>query len=431
MNNYLDIYFIDFNIELDYSLQPIYFQHTNKKMHWYTIADLRLIIKKNGQIFSNGYRDYLNEARLSAIAVCMYLAALKVTNQNIDLKILYFDDVFIGLDSSNRIPILNILRDEFSDYQKFISTYDRHWFELAKRQFQIHKEKSWKCIEMYVGHDIGPNGNKINKPIINIGLSYVEKGTMYLHHSSNPDYPAAANYFRKAFEELITQKIPECEFTDGDNVQIPEYRLSKLLERCCRTFEKVNINIHYVNIIQGYLCSLLHPLSHHEITSLIYKRELMYIETAFYKLKEQLDLANLKENYRCLQGKGDKLRISYLIDSANNHFQNYYVTLKESILFSQDAKGVFKITDSNCYISYMEGNNDLGFDNGQTKYDKSIPKDTAKFSYPSLISSVENIYDYIVNVQKYAFAKPANYLDVVEYFDGTNWLPLNNLLVWI
>lgn len=430
MNNYLDTYFVDFNIELYYSLQPISFQHTNWKGHWHTITDLRLIVKKNGQLFTNGYSDYLNEARLSAIAVCMYLAALKVTNQTVELKILYLDDVFIGLDSSNRIPILNILRDEFADYQKFISTYDRHWFELAKRQFQIHKENSWKCIEMYVGHDIAPNGNQINKPIINIGLSYIEKGTAYLHHCSNPDYPAAANYFRKALEELITLKIPECELADGDNVQIPEYKLSKLLERCCRTFDKVNISTYYVNIIQGHLYSLLHPLSHHEITSLIYKRELISIETAFYKLKEQLELVNLKENYRCLQGKGDILRICYLINPAKNHYQNYHLTLRESILFSQDASGTFRITESNCYISFMEGNNDLGFENGQTKYEKSIPKDTIKFSYQSLINSVEDIYNYIVNIQKYTFAKPANPLDVVEYYDGASWLPLNNLLVW-
>lgn len=431
LNYYLKEYFMDFNIELSYCLLPLNINYPNrKKSSWYTTADLRLIVKENGHEFTNGYSDYLNEARLSAIAVCMYLAVLKVTNQNIALKILYLDDVFIGLDSGNRIPILNILKDEFYDYQKFISTYDRHWFELAKRQFQIHKENPWKYIEMYVGYDIAPNGNKINKPIINTGLSYIEKGTMYLHHSSNPDYPAAANYFRKALEELITEKIPKCELAEGDNIQIPEYKLSKLLKRCCRTFEKVNINTYYINIMQGHLYSLLHPLSHHEITSLIYKRELMSIETAFYKLKDQMDLANLKENYRCLQGKGDNLRISYLIDSANNHFQNYYVTLKESILFSRDTDGTFKISESNCYISYIEANNDLGFAGGQTRYKKTIPKDTTKFSYLSLINSVEKTYDYIVNIQKYSLAKPANPLDVVDYFDGTNWQPISQLLVW-
>lgn len=430
LNYYLESYFIDFNIELEYILKPIKFNYTKKKINWNTTTDLRLIVKKNGEIFTDGYSNYLNEARLSAIAVCMYLASLKVTNKNVDLKILYFDDVFIGLDSGNRVPILNILRDEFADYQKFISTYDRHWYELAKRQFQIHKENSWKYIEMYVGHDITSNGNKINKPIVNIGLSYAEKGTMYLHHCSNPDYPAAANYFRKALEELISLNMPQCELADGDYVQIPEYKLSKLLKRCSRTFEKVNNSTYYINIIQGHLYSLLHPLSHHEITSLIYKRELESIETAFYKLKEQLELINLKENYRCLQGKGDRLRINFHIDPVNNHYQNYYLALKESILFFQDANGVLRITKSDCYICYMEGNNDLGFQDGQTKYSKSIPKDTNRFNYQSLINAVEKIYEYIVTIQKYSFVRPANPLDVIEYYDGTNWQPLNDLIVW-
>lgn len=283
---------------------------------------------------------------------------------------------------------------------------------------------------MYVGHDIAPNGNKINKPIINTGFSYAEKGTMYLHHSSNPDYPAAANYFRKALEELISLYLPKYELADGDNVQIPEYKLGKLLNKCCEALEKVNSNTSYISIIQGHLYSLLHPLSHHEITSLIYKRELESIETAFYKLKEQLQLINFKENYQCVQEKGSRLRIHFIIDSFINHFQNYELVLKESLLLFKNSDGSCNITKSGCYIYKLEGNKDDGFPNGKKVFKQSLKKDNPNFSHPSLVEAVDKTYIHITNIEGYPFAKPANPLDVVEYFDGINWQPLQDLLVW-
>lgn len=69
------------------------------------------------------YNSRLNEARLSAIAICLYLATMKLRYDKDETKMLYLDDVFIGLDSANRRPIIEILKNEFSDYQLFISTY--------------------------------------------------------------------------------------------------------------------------------------------------------------------------------------------------------------------------------------------------------------------------------------------------------------------
>lgn len=51
---------------------------------------------------------FLNEAKLSAIALSIYLASLLQIPMP-DLKLLVLDDVLIGLDMSNRIPVLGIL----------------------------------------------------------------------------------------------------------------------------------------------------------------------------------------------------------------------------------------------------------------------------------------------------------------------------------
>jgi energy-coupling factor transporter ATP-binding protein EcfA2 len=75
---------------------------------------------------------FLNEARLSAIAISIYLGMIKRHPQGIEHKILFLDDVFIGLDIANRLPLLKILDEHFPDYQIFITTYDKPWFEYAK-----------------------------------------------------------------------------------------------------------------------------------------------------------------------------------------------------------------------------------------------------------------------------------------------------------
>ncbi|MBN3923584.1 hypothetical protein [Nostoc sp. NMS4] len=41
-------------------------------------------------------------------------------NPSSALKVLVLDDVLIGLDMSNRLPIIDILKDQFNDYQVFL-----------------------------------------------------------------------------------------------------------------------------------------------------------------------------------------------------------------------------------------------------------------------------------------------------------------------
>ena len=66
----------------------------------------------------NSHHDFLNEAKLSAIAVSIYFASLLVSPSS-DLNILALDDVLIGLDMSNRLPVIDILEKYFGDYQIF------------------------------------------------------------------------------------------------------------------------------------------------------------------------------------------------------------------------------------------------------------------------------------------------------------------------
>lgn len=95
---------------------------------------------------------FLNEARLSALGLAIYLAGRKActpTASTTALKLLVLDDVLIGLDHSNRLPVLDVLHTQFADWQVVMLTHDRNWFDLARH----HQPpgKNWVCYEIYEG----------------------------------------------------------------------------------------------------------------------------------------------------------------------------------------------------------------------------------------------------------------------------------------
>lgn len=139
---------------------------------------------------------FLNEARLSAIAISIYLGMIKRHIQGIPCKILFLDDIFIGLDIANRLPLLNILETEFSDYQIFITTYDKPWFEHA-RGF-LEQKSDWKTMEFYA--QLCADGSEI--PMILDGSNLISRAERHLRQC---DYKAAAVYARSAFEKEISQ----------------------------------------------------------------------------------------------------------------------------------------------------------------------------------------------------------------------------------
>jgi energy-coupling factor transporter ATP-binding protein EcfA2 len=67
------------------------------------------------------YHLFLNEARLSALAMSVYFSIIKkqfnfLTEES--LKILVLDDVLISLDMNNRLNLIDILKEELSDSSK-------------------------------------------------------------------------------------------------------------------------------------------------------------------------------------------------------------------------------------------------------------------------------------------------------------------------
>ncbi len=141
------------------------------------------------------YQRFLNEAKLSAIAFSIFFSGFKLQPPS-DLRILALDDALIGLDMSNRLPLIDILDEYFSDYQIFLMTYDRTFYEMVKqRKFQKFKDKQWKAAELYRGKI---NGYEI--PVYAEEEKYIDKAKEHLKAN---DYKACAVYVRTAFEVII------------------------------------------------------------------------------------------------------------------------------------------------------------------------------------------------------------------------------------
>ena len=137
----------------------------------------------------------LNEAKLSAIAIAIYFSSiLCLPEPENGLRILALDDVLIGLDMSNRFPVLDILQEDFKDYQIFLTTYDKAWYEIVKQRTD---QTDWKYAEFYFGQT-----DEYEIPVYVEDKAYLDKAR---EHLGANDYKACAIYVRTAFEAAIKQ----------------------------------------------------------------------------------------------------------------------------------------------------------------------------------------------------------------------------------
>ena len=426
LNTFLIKYF-KINIRVWYSLTPLV--PTN---NWKNIpTKLKLEIKLNGKLVVH-QSDYLNEARLSALAICLYLSILKRNPQSIDYKVLFLDDVFIGLDLTNRLPILDIIKNEFSDYQVFISTYDRHLYELAKRKFETETPGRWKSVELFVGKDSIDN-QPVDRPILVIGESHFEKATQYLHDRVKPDYPASANYFRKALEELIQEFIPKWETANEEITQLPGYKLGGLIYRTKRFLDKTGNSSESLNKIITLLPSLLHPLSHHEISSPVYRGELEIIENHIPKLIDELKALDIKNNFKCsvLEGR-NKIKIKFIIDAATRHFSLYELRITEPLVLKYNAVGSPDISGVNCFAEKCWGEKNGAAIVGAGKTFSKEERESPTYNFSSIQDAYDRLHAFMITIPAIGvFAKSANYLDDIEYLDQHgNYQPVRTVIVW-
>ncbi|MYC71841.1 MAG: ATP-binding protein [Gemmatimonadetes bacterium] len=224
------------------------------------------------------HQSFLNEAKLSAIAIAIYFSSILLQPDS-KLKILALDDVLIGLDMSNRLPVINILKKYFSEYQIFFMTYDRSWYEIVKQRMA---DSEWKYAEFYFSKT-----DEYEVPIYVEDRAYLEKAKEYFNAN---DYKACVIYLRTAFEVAIKR------FCDKKNLKVrycenPKDLTSEDFWQPIKEGKRKDgtpfLDQTRIGEIELYRSIILNPISHSRIVS-VAKKEISEAIEAVEKLEAEL-----------------------------------------------------------------------------------------------------------------------------------------------
>ncbi|SPD74782.1 putative Recombinational DNA repair ATPase (RecF pathway) [uncultured Desulfobacterium sp.] len=219
----------------------------------------------------DNYHTFLNEARLSALAVSLYFASTKTLLGSLrseSVKILVLDDLLIGLDMGNRFKLLDILKTEFSEFQIFFFTYDKELFEIYKNKMP------WEKYELYMDDTAD-----IPAAIVKRGSSETERAKEFY---AAKEYDCCALVLRKGFEKLLKSYLSPREQLDRN---CNELNLADLVGRakkkCTGEAKKI------MEKLDSDRRHILNPLSHNDNRN-IYAQELKSAMDDLEKLKDML-----------------------------------------------------------------------------------------------------------------------------------------------
>lgn len=161
----------------------------------FTIPVLEFGIQIGGKTI-NRPQAFLNEAKMTQLALSVRFAASLVNLHDSDLKLLVLDDLLVSLDMSNRMKVVDILLSAtFANYQKIILTHEYGFFrEFHRRVGAAHPEWCFLRLEGNAARNINARSEK----------SDLQKAEDYLH---GHDLDEAALCLRKACEETAKRFV--------------------------------------------------------------------------------------------------------------------------------------------------------------------------------------------------------------------------------
>jgi len=228
---------------------------------------------------------FLNEARLTAIALAIRFAILdrRPLFPN-SARLLILDDLLLSLDMSHRDKVLDIiLSPTFVDtYQLLIFTHDRAFFNMCRNRINDRFKSGWVFREMYQDE----NEDGIPVPFVPDNQNYLDRAKKYLKEF---DYPACANYLRKETERLLTHILPQnltIHLKDNDDEGSKPLKLENMIANLKTYFSQLGGDFTPFEKLKEHKDLLMNPLSHDNLDTPIYKRELISSIELIEKLKQ-------------------------------------------------------------------------------------------------------------------------------------------------
>ena len=171
--------------------QPASFSGTNQQNCEFKIPVVELGIKLDGNLVSRP-QSFLNEAKLTQLALSIRFAASLVNLHESDLKLLVIDDLLVSLDMSNRMKVVEILlSNTFASYQKVILTHELGLFQELRRHVGS-RHHQWQFAKLA--------GNASDNPSLNIVKTDLEVAEDYL---VNDQLDECGNRLRKCAETIL------------------------------------------------------------------------------------------------------------------------------------------------------------------------------------------------------------------------------------
>lgn len=134
---------------------------------------------------------FLNEAKLTQLALSVRFAASLVNLHESDLKLLVLDDLLVSLDMSNRMKVVEILlSNTFANYQKVVLTHELGFFREFRRKLGGSHSR-WCFLRL--------DGNAATKIEAKSEKTDIQKAEDYLNGHNLEE---AALYMRKAAEDM-------------------------------------------------------------------------------------------------------------------------------------------------------------------------------------------------------------------------------------
>ncbi|MFM9839398.1 MAG: AAA family ATPase [Cyclobacteriaceae bacterium] len=284
--------------------------------------------------------SFLNEAKLSALAISIRLAILTEKRQADCLKFIILDDLLISLDMRNREKVLELLlsTDFIDNYQIIILTHDRMFYQMAKHKIDILEQDNWKYVEMFETKD--EQGN--SKPDIRPSKTYFEKAESFYKANQLPE---AANNLRKAGEEFCKKILSKKQTISED---YSDFDLSGMINHCLN-FSVVNDLQHiYFSQLDKFRKFLLNSGSHDDYDTPMFKSE---INDCIKIFKSYFNRVKLKH----ILPEGSILTME-LGDGKKAETYKFEITLKENLrIYQEPSKEIRLLKVKVSYDLFKDG----------------------------------------------------------------------------
>lgn len=150
-------------------------------------------------------QTFLNEAKMTQLALSVRFAASIVNLHDSDLKLLVLDDLLVSLDMSNRMKVVEILLGDaaLANYQKIILTHDLGFFQEFKRIVGTN-DHAWLFLKLA--------GNAKDGPKVHNAKSPLEMAQQFL---ANDQIAECGNQLRKCVEANLTSFLARAKQKKG------------------------------------------------------------------------------------------------------------------------------------------------------------------------------------------------------------------------